>query len=182
VNAADRIESPGMNAHTGAALDFDAVFEAYWPRIHQFLIHFTGDPQEAQDLALETFIRLHDRPALLNGRHNVPGWLYRVAANLGYNALRAEKRRREYEAKAGSIQGGDDPAETAEVRQERLQVRRILSEIRPRSARLLLLRHAGLSYREVAEALGVAPGSVGTLLGRAEKEFEKRYRRKYGKP
>jgi RNA polymerase sigma-70 factor (ECF subfamily) len=39
----------------------------------------------------------------------------------------------------------------------------------------LLLRHAGLSYKELAEALQVAPGSVGTLLARAEAAFERAY-------
>jgi RNA polymerase sigma-70 factor (ECF subfamily) len=40
---------------------------------------------------------------------------------------------------------------------------------------LLVLRHSGLSYAEIAVALGLAPGSVGTLLARAETEFELRY-------
>jgi RNA polymerase sigma-70 factor (ECF subfamily) len=48
--------------------------------------------------------------------------------------------------------------------------------MKPRSAMLLLLRQSGLSYREIASALEIAPGSVGTLLARAEKEFRKKYR------
>jgi len=39
-----------------------------------------------------------------------------------------------------------------------------------------MLRHAGLSYKELAEALDVAPASIGTLLARAERAFEARYR------
>jgi DNA-directed RNA polymerase specialized sigma24 family protein len=42
-------------------------------------------------------------------------------------------------------------------------------------ARLLYLRHLGLSYAELAETLGLAPGSIGKLLARAHKEFERRY-------
>jgi len=52
----------------------------------------------------------------------------------------------------------------------------VLAHMRPRSAQVLVLRHSGLSYTEVAEAIGAAPGSVGTLLARAEKEFERLYR------
>jgi DNA-directed RNA polymerase specialized sigma24 family protein len=37
-----------------------------------------------------------------------------------------------------------------------------------------------LAYRELAEALGIQPGSVGTLLARAEAEFERRFRARYG--
>jgi RNA polymerase sigma-70 factor (ECF subfamily) len=51
-------------------------------------------------------------------------------------------------------------------------VRAALLAIKPRSARILLLRYSGLSYAEIAAALEIAQGSVGTLLARAEKEFE----------
>ena len=43
-------------------------------------------------------------------------------------------------------------------------------------ASVKLLRQAGLSYRELAAALDVAPGSVGTLLARAEAAFVAAYR------
>jgi RNA polymerase sigma-70 factor (ECF subfamily) len=56
-------------------------------------------------------------------------------------------------------------------------VRLVLAQMKPRSAQLLVLRHSGFSYAEIAAALGVAPGSVGVLLARAEKEFEERYKR-----
>jgi DNA-directed RNA polymerase specialized sigma24 family protein len=44
----------------------------------------------------------------------------------------------------------------------------------------LLLRADGLAYRDLAESLGIHPGSVGTLLARAEAEFERRYRARHG--
>jgi RNA polymerase sigma-70 factor (ECF subfamily) len=48
--------------------------------------------------------------------------------------------------------------------------------MRPRAAQVLVLRHSGLSYAEIAAAMNVAVGSVGTLLARAEKAFERHYR------
>jgi hypothetical protein len=38
------------------------------------------------------------------------------------------------------------------------------------------MRYAGASYKEIAESLGLSPTSIGPLLLRAEREFEKRYR------
>ncbi|PMP85558.1 MAG: RNA polymerase subunit sigma-24, partial [Roseiflexus castenholzii] len=55
--------------------------------------------------------------------------------------------------------------------EERDQVRAALATMPQRQAHLLLLRHAGLSYAEVAAVLNLAPGSVGTLLARAERAF-----------
>jgi RNA polymerase sigma-70 factor (ECF subfamily) len=45
-----------------------------------------------------------------------------------------------------------------------------------RKAQILILRHTGHSYAEIADILNVASGSVGTMLARAEKDFERRYR------
>jgi DNA-directed RNA polymerase specialized sigma24 family protein len=56
-----------------------------------------------------------------------------------------------------------------------------LRELDQRQVQLLILRYSGLSYRELAVALGVSENSIGTLLVRAEREFEKRYRRLEGK-
>jgi RNA polymerase sigma-70 factor (ECF subfamily) len=66
----------------------------------------------------------------------------------------------------------------AEERRER--VRAVLGALKPREAQLLLLRSSGLAYRELARALGIEPSSVGTLLARAEAEFERRFRMRYG--
>jgi RNA polymerase sigma-70 factor (ECF subfamily) len=167
--------------------DFEAIFQQHWPRVYGVLFRLTGDPDEAQDLALEVFWRLHQRLPTGGDRQNpsshtgqaLGGWLYRVATNLGYNALRAAKRRTHYEQEAGALALETDtpphPEAQVEQAQERRHVRRALACMEPRSAQLLILRHSGLSYAEIAAALSVAPGSVGTLLARAEKEFEKCY-------
>ena len=49
--------------------------------------------------------------------------------------------------------------------------------MKPAQAQLLVLRNSGFSYKELAEVLDVKPSSIGTLLSRAEAEFEKAYQR-----
>lgn len=160
--------------------EFDALFQQYWSRLVDMLFRLTGDRDEAEDLALETFWRLHKHPPRFSRTDNPGGWLFRVAVRLGYNSLRSRKRRGRYEQEAGvqSIEAGEqsNPETQVEQRLEREHVRRILARMRPRSAQVLVLRHSGLSYAEVAEAIGIAPNSVGKLLARAEEEFERRYR------
>jgi RNA polymerase sigma-70 factor (ECF subfamily) len=157
----------------------EAAFLEHWNRVYAVLYRLVGERDEAEDLALETFWRLHSRRLRLQDELGLAGWLYRVATNLGLNALRARQRRGRYEAQAGrqvlSEARWDDPAEAVEKAQERQQVRTVLARMKPRSARLLVLRHSGLSYAEIAAALQVNPGSVGTLLARAEREFEGQY-------
>ena len=59
-------------------------------------------------------------------------------------------------------------------------MQRVLAALKPRDAQMLLLRSDGMSYRELAETLGIQPGSLGSMLARAEQEFERRYRARYG--
>jgi len=157
---------------------FEALFLVHWPRVYGVLLRLVGDHAEAEDLALETFWKLYQRPP--RERTGLGGWLYRVATNLGYNALRASRRRALYEASAGhealerDLQ--PDPEATVERSQEQQRVRAVLNRMPPRDAQLLVLRYSGLSYQELAATLNVAPTSIGTLLARAEAEFERQWR------
>ncbi len=60
-------------------------------------------------------------------------------------------------------------------RRKRL-ARLALSHMQPRQAELLSLRYSGMAYKEIAQAMGLAPTSIGPLLLRAEREFAKIYR------
>ena len=150
------------------------------------LFRLVGDRDEAEDLALEVFLRLHRSPPTErpDSSSNLGGWLYRVATNLGLNALRARKRRQHYEQQAGKhaleTTSVANPAAIAERNDERERVQRVLLQIKPRSAQLLTLRYSGFSYAELADTLNVSPRSIGTLLARAEREFERAYRAQEG--
>lgn len=157
---------------------FEEIFQLHWRKVYAILERLVGDAGDAEDLALEAFWRFYTQ---IKSEHylsivNVGGWLYRVALRLGYNALRSRQRRSHYEKKAGkeavlSI-GFADPVLELEQSQQRERVQITLSKMKERSAKLLILRHSGLSYAEIANALQVKVNSVGTLLARAEKEFE----------
>lgn len=159
---------------------FEALFLEHWPRVYGLLLRLVGDHAEAEDLALEAFLRLYQRSASDDAGFNVGGWLHRVATNLGLNAIRGWKRRQQYEQAAGRIDLGErnpaGPAEIFAADEEQRRVRQVLSEMNPRQSQLLVLRHSGMAYRELAAALDISPASVGPLLLRAEAEFEKRYR------
>lgn len=165
----------------GNESDFETLFLNHYQDIYRHLFRILGSRQLAEDVAQEVFLRLYDHEFAANRDHNIRAWLYRVATNLAYNALRSERRRAERQAAAARERESQgrvirDPAESAGRSAERALVRHVLTELSEREAQLLLLRHAGLSYRELADVVGVAPGSVGTLLARAKAAFESKYR------
>jgi RNA polymerase sigma-70 factor, ECF subfamily len=160
------------------ANDFDALFLAHFQAVFRLAYRIAGTREEAEDLAQETFIRLHRSPRIWEtaGDARLRAWLYQVVTHLAYNSARGQGRRRRREDAVFGVSADEvDPAEVAEQVERRLAVRRALLRLPERQAQLLLLRHAGLSYRELAESLGLSAGSVGTLLARAEAAFEKAY-------
>ena len=165
-----------------ATQDFETIFVEHWSRVYRVIFRLVGDKAEAEDLALETFWRLYRNPP--SQRENLGGWLYRVAVNLGLNALRARKRRSRYEDEAGSLAfdtyQASEPENEVERAERRREVQAVLVRMKPRSAKLLVLRHSGLSYKELAAVIKVKPSSVGKLLARAEDEFERSYHQLLG--
>ena len=162
------------------ASGFEALFMEHWAFVYRILYRMLGDPSEAEDLALETFVRLHQRYPPRESEFNIGGWLYRVATNLGLHSIRSWKRRERYEITAGKYAleetEEDSPAAVMARNEERRMARLALAKMNERQSQLLLMRYAGSSYKEIAETLNLAPTSIGPLLVRAEREFEKHYR------
>jgi RNA polymerase sigma-70 factor, ECF subfamily len=156
------------------AAEFDQFFKDNYARIVSAAYRLTGDSDEAEDLAVEAFWKLWQDPPRKN--ENLLGWLYRVVTNLGYNRFRANHRRTGYENKAQrsewTLERKEDPEELVSLGQERAAVRTVLQSMPRRDVQILILRACGLSYKEVADSLQIAPGSVGTLIARAERRFE----------
>lgn len=163
---------------------FEILFRRHYGRVYG-LVHRLA-PDEADDLAQEVFLRLYRRPPR-DRESNLSAWLSRVAVNVGYNALRRRRRQaRGDDAERAAIQterlavsSGRETEGCVAQREAQRCVRDVLRRIGRRQAALLLLRHSGLSYREIADATGVAAGSVGTLLARAERTFQRAYQRLY---
>ncbi len=161
-------------------VEFESLFLEHWAPVYRLLRRLVGDPSEAEDLALETFLRLYKHHPGQEDGFNLGGWLYRVATNLGLHSIRSWKRREKYEVTAGRYEletsETASPAEIQAREEERQKVRQVLAQMNSRQAQLLILRYSGLSYKELAETLDLAPASIGPLLVRAEREFEKQYR------
>jgi RNA polymerase sigma-70 factor (ECF subfamily) len=158
---------------------FETIFCEHYPRIVAVLERVLGDRAEAEEAAMDVFSKLYQQPLSPGQDHNFGGWLYRTATRLGLDRLRSARRRRQYEEAAGPelAAGSRSPSPLDGVLRAETcrEVRGALSRLKPAQAELLLLRSSGLSYKELAEALGVKATSIGTLLARAEAEFEKQY-------
>lgn len=164
----------------GEEAAFARLFERHWDAVRGVLVRLTGDPEVASDVTQEVFVQLYRKPPV---GEDVPlrAWLYRVALNRGYNALRADRRRRSREETVAHDPGvtpqtgatePDALERGASLAEERDAVRRALVRLPERQRDCLVLRAEGSSYAEIAAAVGIAQGSVGTILARAERAFK----------
>ena len=159
--------------------EFEAIFLEHHAGVLRILARLVG-PGQAEELANEVFFRLSRHSAGWLVTNNVAGWLYRTATRAGIDALRSSAHRKRYEhAAAIESSRGDEtqagPLQSVLREEHRKKVHKALTGMKPAQAQLLLMRASGATYKEIAEALGVAVGGVGTLLNRAEAEFRKRY-------
>ncbi|MEZ4518374.1 MAG: sigma-70 family RNA polymerase sigma factor [Chloroflexota bacterium] len=161
----------------GDEVSFDTLFYRHYDRVYGILFRLVGTRAEAEDLTQEVFLKLHDHAARhrSHGDDNISAWLYRVATNLGYNAIRNRQRR--WQRDVVLVPDSEMPGAEQEVarRQEVAAVREALARMKARDAQLLILRQMDFSYAECAAICGVAPGSVGTLLARAAESFRTAY-------
>jgi RNA polymerase sigma factor (sigma-70 family) len=152
---------------------FEALFRAEYGRVAGIANRVLMDQQEAEDVAQEVFVDFHRLHSA--GAQYAPAWLHRAAAHAALNRLRGSRRRQKREV-AQATEAGDrvlDPQKLFELSEDRRQVREALARLAPKPAAVLVLRASGLSYAEVAQALGVGIGQVGTLLRRAEASLRK---------
>ena len=161
---------------------FEATFTRYYPLVYQLAYRCTGRSDEADDIAQEVFLRFYRVPPSATTEGEQRAWLCRVATNLSLNALRAQQRRTHHEEQAGDRATHYRPDSVEKSPEEHLLaaeqaalIRSVLAELPEKQQTYILLRSVGSSYAEIAQATGVALASVGSLLGRAEREFRRRY-------
>jgi RNA polymerase sigma factor (sigma-70 family) len=161
---------------------FDALFAQFYPELFGLIYRVLGDRMETEDTLQETFLKLADEPDL-QGRPDpeVAAWLRRVGINLAFNRVRSARRARARLERVGQLErtDGEDngPSDVLVRQEEREAVRRALANVPERQRECLLLRHSGYSYAEISATVGVAVGSVGVLLARAEHAFRAQFRR-----
>ncbi|MGH9056642.1 MAG: RNA polymerase sigma factor [Acidimicrobiales bacterium] len=165
----DRDRSPDRGVLAGTPTgspSFESFYREHYRSVVRLATSVLGDAHAAQDVAQEVFLAAHDR--FRGDVERAPGWVRVAAVHSALNVVRGERRRERRHRLATPATPVAGPEDVVVERETRREVRDALSRLSPRAATLLILRHGGLSYAEIAEALGVNVGQVGTRLRRAE--------------
>jgi RNA polymerase sigma-70 factor (ECF subfamily) len=150
-------------------IDVDQLFREHHVSLTRYLTRHCGDADVAADVVQETYLRLIARPPAHDT--HMRAWLFTVATNVIREAARTSRRRHRLlhlgaarTPMADPARAPDGDVEAGELRQA---MDRLLADLPDRDRTMLLMREEGFSHQEIADAVQVKPGSVGTLLVRA---------------
>lgn len=134
---------------------------------------YTLTSEECQDLAQEILLQAWRSLPRFEGRASVATWFYRVALHTAMNWHRKDKLRRSRQQPFLEVHAvSTDEFESSELAQQREMIEQLykaIHQLRKTDAALVLLYLDELSYREIAEVLGISESSVGVKLNRAKK-------------
>ena len=166
---------------------FEVLYERYSRPILNYLYRFTWDRSVAEELTQEVFLRVCRAARTYEPRTAFRSWLYQIATNVGRN----EVRKPAYSVRQDSLDSNSrmrtegpgptqpDPAsecpeEMAIARRLEQDIQRILMRLPERQrAALILCRHHGFSYQEIAAIMGLREGAVKSLIHRATETLRK---------
>lgn len=144
------------------------LYELCHQRVHRVAVRMVGI-QEAADVTQQVFLQAFRSIGQFSGRSRVETWLYRLTVNESLQFLRRNRRWQfaglDWEPMDPSHHGGD--AERREVLEQ------ALARLEPDLRMIFVLREVEeLSYHDIAEALQIPEGTVGSRLNRARRELK----------
>jgi RNA polymerase sigma-70 factor (ECF subfamily) len=154
--------------------DVERLFRTYNAQLVRYLTRRLGDRDWAEEVAQETFVRALRQDHITNER----AWLFTVANNLVRDEARKDARRRRHLQLLREQEREEmvEPEPTSlERAQEAAMARRAVDALTERDRLALLMREEGLDYHEIAQALGLSVGSIGTTLARARRRLVEAY-------
>ena len=161
-----------MNAASSADADdqgqvITAWFEEFQAPLFRYLLRLMGDEHQAADLLQDTFLQAFTALTKQAPPVSPFAWLYRIATNKAYNALRRRKRWSWLTLSGHEATPQFEPAiATAHI------IRRCLLRLRPHEAEALLLYEwVGLTCAEIAALTDEQPSAIRMRLCRARARF-----------
>ncbi len=173
-------------AREGDQYAFDRLIHKYQSRIYQFCYRMLSDPDEAEELTQDVFVKLYRNLKRFRYESKFSTWLFQIAKNLTLNKLKYLKRRHFF-----ANQSLDEPRRTGdgeirfevadetcdlEAAYENLELQQLvqtkIAQLRPEHRVALVLRDMeGLRYDEIARILNLAEGTVKSRIHRARLEL-----------
>ena len=162
IKFAERIRSSDTDA-------FSFLFKKYYESLYRFAGRFVRDPQTAENIVQDVFVKIWSNREQLIIQSNVKSYLYRAVTNHALNLLKRERRMTgtedESDYRDNSVK---TPEEELIDREMFAAVHRAIDKLPAQCRRIYLMhRYDDLKYSEIAEILGISINTVKTQMRRA---------------
>ena len=168
---------------------FARLVRRYEKELYNFLVKFLGRASLAEDAFQEAFLQVHVSAASFDTTRRFRPWLYTIAANKARDLLRSQARRPainitavegkqgEYDLWGHLLREETTAEDIFAGKQQQQQVRAVVGQLPDNLREILVLAYfSQLSYKEVAESLGIPLGTVKSRLHTAVAAFAGKYR------
>ncbi len=161
---------------------FDELVARYKDPLTNFVMRFVGDPEGANDIVQDTFVRVFRNRSSYRPVAKFSTWIYTIATNLSKSHLRRKKLLRILTFTGGSdernpiLEVADESARAdllvdAGIKEERIQ--HALDRLSTKHREVIVLREIQeLSYEEIAAVTGVNVGTVKSRINRARERLQ----------
>ncbi len=154
---------------------YEELVQRYQGRIYSLCFRMVGEPNDAADIAQETFIRAYKSLKTFRLDARFSPWIYKIAVNLCLNHRKSRATHPEFALDESWPAANISPERQVEQRELREVLTEAVAELPPRYRAAVLLRYIhDLTYDDIAESLGVPLGTVKTWLYRARERLQDR--------
>lgn len=171
-----------QGVRAGDANAFETLVTAYEKIVYNLALRMVGNPQDAEDMTQEAFLKAYNSLDSFRGDSKFSVWLYRIVSNVCLDHLRKKNRRSTVSLSVEDDEGEEiqldipdtalSPEAMLEQKLTREAVRRGLQSLDEDARQILLLREIqGMSYEEIAQALSLESGTVKSRIFRARKKL-----------
>ena len=175
MHAADPVEADLLaRARGGNLLAFEEIVKRYERRVYGIALRIVRRHEVADDVAQEAFMRAHQALSTFDLDRPFGPWICRIAANLAINHVRSPEARETPlpEGHAETAAPGRGALDLVLEREAREMLERALGALPVEQRAVFALRtFEELSYREIADALGISIGTVMSRLSRARERL-----------
>ena len=155
---------------------FRQLYEAHRDRVWTIARHFIGEEAGARDITQQVFLKLFTGIDRFRGEAGIGTWIHRLTVNACLDEWRSRRRLIFFDLfsrEAEEVFGAEPDSRAA--RELSAEVAAAIRTLRPKLRIAILLKHfEGLSYEEMARALGCSPGTVASRLNRGHQELARK--------
>jgi len=159
-------------AQQGDVDAFERLYRAHAPAVHSLARRMLGDERAAREMVQDIFVRAWERLGSFRGESAFGTWLHRVGVNVILNELRAARRDVERFTEDEPDDGPSSAAPPDSGIEARIDLDAAIARL-PAGARTVFVLHdiEGYAHDEIAQMLGLAPGTIRAHLWRARRQL-----------